>query len=157
MSERPNFAWLQASLKGEWIYTFFVFPVQLYFYSQALFFPHCSATSQEPGVFIFIFMLQSASRRAGTCCANCQTGTTTLWRRNANGEPVCNACGLYYKLHNVSSCLHILPYIVTLCIYRLHQNEGQSSYFCLHICCISTYKGFISIICIALNNDLVRT
>ncbi len=68
----------------------------------ALFFPHCSATSQEPGVFIFLFMLQSASRRAGTCCANCQTGTTTLWRRNANGEPVCNACGLYYKLHNVS-------------------------------------------------------
>ncbi|XP_065120963.1 endothelial transcription factor GATA-2b isoform X1 [Paramisgurnus dabryanus] len=44
----------------------------------------------------------SASRRAGTCCANCQTGTTTLWRRNAKGEPVCNACGLYYKLHNVN-------------------------------------------------------
>ncbi|XP_052455874.1 GATA-binding factor 2 isoform X2 [Carassius gibelio] len=44
----------------------------------------------------------SASRRAGTCCANCQTGTTTLWRRNSSGEPVCNACGLYYKLHNVN-------------------------------------------------------
>ncbi|XP_051985656.1 endothelial transcription factor GATA-2b [Xyrauchen texanus] len=44
----------------------------------------------------------SASRRAGTYCANCQTGTTTLWRRNVNGEPVCNACGLYYKLHNVN-------------------------------------------------------
>lgn len=46
--------------------------------------------------------LQSAARRAGTCCANCQTTTTTLWRRNGNGDPVCNACGLYYKLHNVS-------------------------------------------------------
>ena len=34
-------------------------------------------------------------------CANCQTNTTTLWRRNAQGEPVCNACGLYYKLHKV--------------------------------------------------------
>lgn len=45
---------------------------------------------------------QSAARRAGTSCANCQTTTTTLWRRNANGDPVCNACGLYYKLHNVS-------------------------------------------------------
>ncbi|KAL4622591.1 endothelial transcription factor GATA-2-like isoform X2 [Arapaima gigas] len=42
------------------------------------------------------------SKRAGTQCANCQTGTTTLWRRNANGEPVCNACGLYFKLHNVN-------------------------------------------------------
>ncbi|XP_028853574.1 endothelial transcription factor GATA-2a isoform X1 [Denticeps clupeoides] len=44
----------------------------------------------------------SAARRAGTCCANCQTTTTTLWRRNGNGDPVCNACGLYYKLHNVN-------------------------------------------------------
>jgi len=46
--------------------------------------------------------LQSAARRAGTSCANCKTTTTTLWRRNHNGEPVCNACGLYYKLHNVN-------------------------------------------------------
>ncbi|XP_074645512.1 transcription factor GATA-3-like [Tubulanus polymorphus] len=44
----------------------------------------------------------SAARRAGTSCANCGTGTTTLWRRNQNGDPVCNACGLYYKLHNVN-------------------------------------------------------
>ncbi|XP_013882693.1 GATA binding protein 1a [Austrofundulus limnaeus] len=42
------------------------------------------------------------SKRAGTVCANCHTSTTTLWRRNANGEPVCNACGLYFKLHNVN-------------------------------------------------------
>ncbi|KAM6981417.1 GATA binding protein 1a [Aplochiton taeniatus] len=42
------------------------------------------------------------SKRAGTICANCHTSTTTLWRRNANGEPVCNACGLYFKLHNVN-------------------------------------------------------
>lgn len=48
-------------------------------------------------------VVQSAARRAGTSCANCQTTTTTLWRRNANGDPVCNACGLYYKLHNVSN------------------------------------------------------
>ncbi|XP_027002294.1 endothelial transcription factor GATA-2b isoform X1 [Tachysurus fulvidraco] len=44
----------------------------------------------------------SAARKAGTCCANCHTGTTTLWRRNTNGDPVCNACGLYYKLHNMN-------------------------------------------------------
>ncbi|XP_051932741.1 GATA binding protein 1a [Hippocampus zosterae] len=42
------------------------------------------------------------SKREGTQCANCHTATTTLWRRNANGEPVCNACGLYFKLHNVN-------------------------------------------------------
>ncbi|ESO86046.1 hypothetical protein LOTGIDRAFT_78934, partial [Lottia gigantea] len=42
------------------------------------------------------------SRRMGLACANCMTSTTTLWRRNAEGEPVCNACGLYYKLHQVN-------------------------------------------------------
>ncbi|XP_023801127.1 erythroid transcription factor-like [Cyanistes caeruleus] len=39
------------------------------------------------------------SKRAGTVCSNCQTSTTTLWRRSPRGDPVCNACGLYYKLH----------------------------------------------------------
>ncbi|ELK04391.1 Transcription factor GATA-5 [Pteropus alecto] len=43
----------------------------------------------------------SSSRRAGLCCTNCHTATTTLWRRDAEGQPVCNACGLYAKLHGV--------------------------------------------------------
>ncbi|KAB0404608.1 hypothetical protein E2I00_017055, partial [Balaenoptera physalus] len=43
----------------------------------------------------------SSSRRAGLCCTNCHTTNTTLWRRNVDGEPVCNACGLYMKLHGV--------------------------------------------------------
>ncbi|KAI9303093.1 hypothetical protein BJ944DRAFT_268944 [Cunninghamella echinulata] len=34
-------------------------------------------------------------------CANCRTTTTPLWRRDGEGNTICNACGLYYKLHNV--------------------------------------------------------
>ncbi|XP_054273231.1 box A-binding factor-like isoform X2 [Macrosteles quadrilineatus] len=44
----------------------------------------------------------SASRRVGLTCSNCSTSATSLWRRNTLGEPVCNACGLYYKLHGVN-------------------------------------------------------
>ncbi|KAK9503595.1 hypothetical protein O3M35_010123 [Rhynocoris fuscipes] len=44
----------------------------------------------------------SNSRRAGVQCTNCSTTATSLWRRNTQGEPVCNACGLYYKLHGVN-------------------------------------------------------
>lgn len=32
-------------------------------------------------------------------CTNCHTRTTPLWRRNPAGEPLCNACGLFLKLH----------------------------------------------------------
>ncbi|XP_064597602.1 transcription factor GATA-6-like [Liolophura sinensis] len=45
---------------------------------------------------------KASNRRMGLSCANCNTTTTTLWRRNTEGEPVCNACGLYYKLHQVN-------------------------------------------------------
>lgn len=36
-----------------------------------------------------------------TICSNCMTSTTPLWRRNAEGQPLCNACGLFLKLHGV--------------------------------------------------------
>lgn len=34
-------------------------------------------------------------------CSNCNTKTTPLWRKYNQGELLCNACGLFYKLHGV--------------------------------------------------------
>lgn len=50
--------------------------------------------------------LQGAAGNQGdgntpTTCTNCCTQTTPLWRRNPEGQPLCNACGLFLKLHGV--------------------------------------------------------
>lgn len=33
-------------------------------------------------------------------CANCHQTDTPLWRKNSRGQPICNACGLFFKLHH---------------------------------------------------------
>jgi hypothetical protein len=35
----------------------------------------------------------------GSVCINCSTTKTTLWRRTAEAQLICNACGCYLKLH----------------------------------------------------------
>uniref|UniRef100_S4R667 Zinc finger transcription factor Trps1 n=1 Tax=Petromyzon marinus TaxID=7757 RepID=S4R667_PETMA len=47
-------------------------------------------------------------RGQGLFCVNCLTTTTTLWRKNAGGVYVCNACGLYEKLHSAPRPLSII-------------------------------------------------
>ena len=84
--------------------------------------------------------------RQGYHCTNCGTTVTTMWRRDDLGQPVCNACGLYYKLHKViSPTQHMHIYTNTQCTqlficfarcileYRmiLDRHPGESFFFFL--------------------------
>ncbi|KAF7683220.1 Transcriptional regulator GZF3 [Astathelohania contejeani] len=35
-------------------------------------------------------------------CSNCTTRVTPLWRKSNDGSYLCNACGLYFKIHRVN-------------------------------------------------------
>ncbi|KAF9198226.1 putative electron transfer flavoprotein subunit, partial [Haplosporangium sp. Z 27] len=44
---------------------------------------------------------------SGGCCKNCGVTVTPLWRRSSDNEPLCNACGLYHKLHSMHRPRHL--------------------------------------------------
>lgn len=58
---------------------------------------------------------------APTTCTNCFTQTTPLWRRNPEGHPLCNACGLFLKLHGVVRPLSLKTDIIK------KRNRGTAS------------------------------
>uniref|UniRef100_A0AAF5RT42 GATA-type domain-containing protein n=2 Tax=Wuchereria bancrofti TaxID=6293 RepID=A0AAF5RT42_WUCBA len=45
-------------------------------------------------------------------CSNCLTTKTTAWRRDQTGKLVCNACGLYYRLHRTNRPVHMRKDII---------------------------------------------
>lgn len=67
-----------------------VLPDLTKFYADALLRPVSAKKTSPP--------LMTAKQ--GIACANCSQTQTPLWRKNDMGEPICNACGLYAKLHN---------------------------------------------------------
>ncbi|KAI8643704.1 hypothetical protein BD408DRAFT_364378 [Parasitella parasitica] len=67
--------------------------------------------------------LKKDTSSTATQCTNCDTTTTPLWRRNPEGKPLCNACGLFLKLHGVVRPLSLKTNIIK----KRNRNNGNSN------------------------------
>ncbi|ODQ67250.1 glucocorticoid receptor-like (DNA-binding domain), partial [Nadsonia fulvescens var. elongata DSM 6958] len=61
-------------------------------------------------------------------CTNCHTKNTPLWRRNSQGESLCNACGLFYKLHGVVRPLSMKSNVIKKRNRGSNNNNGNVGY-----------------------------
>ena len=67
-------------------------------------------------------------------CFNCKTHSTSLWRRNKDGSPVCNACGLYAKLHHTQRPVTMRKVSLFVCSFTFYLFLFVSLYVCMLFC-----------------------
>ncbi|CAK5050609.1 unnamed protein product [Meloidogyne enterolobii] len=60
-------------------------------------------------------------------CNNCFTTKTTAWRRDATGSLVCNACGLYFRLHRTNRPVHMRKDFIQQRFRRKNQQQQQQN------------------------------
>lgn len=72
---------------------------------------------------------------APTTCTNCFTQTTPLWRRNPEGQPLCNACGLFLKLHGVVRPLSLKTDVIK------KRNRGGGNNLAIGVSAARSKKG----------------
>uniref|UniRef100_A0A915NVD9 GATA-type domain-containing protein n=1 Tax=Meloidogyne floridensis TaxID=298350 RepID=A0A915NVD9_9BILA len=61
-------------------------------------------------------------------CNNCSTTKTTAWRRDATGSLVCNACGLYFRLHRTNRPVHMRKDFIQQRFRRKNQQQNNQGF-----------------------------
>nr|CAD2169825.1 unnamed protein product [Meloidogyne enterolobii] len=69
----------------------------------------------------------STSTTSVSRCNNCFTTKTTAWRRDATGSLVCNACGLYFRLHRTNRPVHMRKDFIQQRFRRKNQQQQQQN------------------------------
>ncbi|CAN3354305.1 hypothetical protein DICA3_B02916 [Diutina catenulata] len=62
-----------------------------------------------------------------TECHNCKTHTTPLWRKDPQGNTLCNACGLFLKLHGTTRPLSLKTDVIKKRSSRRSTNSKSST------------------------------
>jgi len=85
-------------------------------------------SQQQPGTHggqsISSFTPSPVAKDGRTTCANCHTTKTPLWRRDREGQRVCNACSLFFKNNGAIRPL----YMNTGIIKKRNRRRGNSGW-----------------------------
>src|SRR5271155_460441 len=73
-------------------------------------------------------------------CQNCTTSTTPLWRRDEIGSVLCNACGLFLKLHGRARPISLKTDVIKSRnrVKTSGQGQGQKKKVCPPKCPVSS-------------------
>lgn len=85
--------------------------------------PSVSSVEDESSTATTQKQLQKPQQNGSTACSNCSTKTTPLWRRDSAGNPLCNACGLFLKLHGVVRPLSLKTDVIK----KRNRNAGSGA------------------------------
>uniref|UniRef100_A0A0N4ZYC5 GATA-type domain-containing protein n=1 Tax=Parastrongyloides trichosuri TaxID=131310 RepID=A0A0N4ZYC5_PARTI len=91
-----------------------------------------------------------------TICHNCGTNSTTAWRRDEKGNLVCNACGLYYRLHKTVRPPHLRKDKIQSRFRKSKKDDNNQSTASMDTSLNSTFQNDSTLETSVLNNSLLN-